>query len=673
MVKLIYFISLISGILLGLNFNFSFFYLFLILFISIFTKRKTLIFAILFFICGLLSTSRIKKDSFNDLNFDNKKLSHLKCCVVSLNKISPFSSSFIVENNGDKFILELKVPANLEKGEIIEIKDVKIEKIAEKKNPWDFDSKKYYNRQGVFYTLKANYLRKIGFKNIFYRSIAKIRKSGEEKIERYLPYKPEERELLKTIVIGKDKIPYFLRTLGVKSGSYHLLVISGLHLSYIFLFLRIIFIPFAQLNNKHPKIFPSFALIFLWSYALITGLRIPIIRATLMFTFFLLGEIFERDIEGPDSIFIAAFLMLILNPISLFNLSFLLSFITTFTIIYTVRKFNFIKKPFLTFIVTTTFAQIASLPIILYNFGKFYFIGFLSNIFLIPLSVVLILISLFSFIFPFGFQISGFLANTFLNLMQTFALYTPELNCFFPIPLVITLYSFLIWALLKNNKKIKDVLIFVFLLSLSFSFYQYNLPDRSKKIYFFSYKKPCFLIKEEEKGVLFSPDDFKDRNFLNSLLDFIKKQKLKEITLIYTEENQLNHTGTLNQLKKYVSVKNVWESENNNSDERKEILYGYEIEKRGKNFTIKKEILDIFLALSLEEEIEGKQRIFYLNSYKKRKKIVDSLNELDSVLTILPARRKKYDIIKRTFENYFLEDGCVIIELENGTLKISQL
>ncbi|MCD6220848.1 ComEC/Rec2 family competence protein, partial [bacterium] len=430
MIKLIYFLSVLSGIFIGFNFRLNIFYFPFIFFISLLTKKKTFILSSLFFISTFISTSisnRGEKSKFN------KEIEKSKFVIVKTESISPFSSSFIGQINSEKYLLRFKKRIELDKGEIIEVKKAKIKEIEGKKNPWDFDRKKYYNRRGIFYQLKVEEFERTGYKNTFYKIISKIRKKGKEKIKKNLLYKPEGRELIETIVIGKDKMPYFLKTLGIKSGSYHLLVISGLHLSFIFFFLKVLFLPLMRLNNTHPKVFPFFALLSIWFYAFITGLRIPVVRASLMFTFFLLGEIFERDIEGPDSVFIAAFILLLLNPFSLFNLSFLLSFITTFTIIYTVRKFNYIRNPFLMFLLITTFAQISAFPVILYNFKRFYITGFFSNIFLIPLSVGLIISSLLSFIFPFLFTFAGFLADIFLKLMHIFSFKSPEFNFLSPL------------------------------------------------------------------------------------------------------------------------------------------------------------------------------------------------------------------------------------------------
>jgi len=425
-----------------------------------------------------------------------------------------------------------------------------------------------------------------------------------------------------------------------------------------------------RLNNTHPKVFPFFALLSIWFYAFITGLRIPVVRASLMFTFFLLGEIFERDIEGPDSVFIAAFILLLLNPFSLFNLSFLLSFITTFTIIYTVRKFNYIRNPFLMFLLVTTFAQISAFPVILYNFKRFYITGFFSNIFLIPLSVGLIFSSLLSFIFPFFFSFAGFIADIFLKLMHIFALKSPEFNFISPISLIVFWYSLLVLILLKNSPKVKKFFLVISSFSFIFSLFQLSYVDKKEEIYFFSSKTPCIFIKEKQKGILFSPDDFKDRNFLKSLSIFLKSEKVKEITLIYTGDS-LDHTGTLNQIRKYLIVKDVFSYRKKwNRSER----YGYKIKRQGRNFIIEKPPLKVLIAVYVDGEIKNEgYNIFYLNNYKRKKEIIENLEGLKVCIRIFPAKLKKYEKIQKKLWNYFLDDGCVIIEKKNNSLNIRQL
>jgi len=322
------------------------------------------------------------------------------------------------------------------------------------------------------------------------------------------------------------------------------------------------------------------------------------------------------------------------------------------------------------FLLITTFAQISAAPVILYNFRRFYITGFFSNIFLIPLSVGLIFSSLLSFIFPFFFSFAGFIADIFLKLMHIFALKSPEFNFISPLSFIVFWYSLLVLILLKNLPKGKKFFLVLSSFSFIFSLFQLNYVDKGEEIYFFSSKTPCIFIKEKQKGILFSPDDFKDRNFLKSLSIFLKSEKVKEITLIYTGDS-LNHTGTLNQIRKYLIVKNVFSyREKWNRLER----YGYKIERQGWNFIIEKHPLKVLIAVYVDEEIKNEgYNVFYLNNYKKKKKIVKGLKELKTCLKVFPAKQKKYEKFQGKSNNYFLDDGCVIIGKENNSLNIKQL
>jgi len=327
------------------------------------------------------------------------------------------------------------------------------------------------------------------------------------------------------------------------------------------------------------------------------------------------------------------------------------------------------------FLLITTFAQISAFPVILYNFKRFYITGFFSNIFLIPLSVGLIFSSLLSFIFPFLFPFAGFLANIFLKLMHIFSFKLPVFNFISPLSLIIFWYSLLVFILLKNSPKVKKFFLVVSSFSFIFSLFQLSYVDKGERIYFFSSKKPCIFIKVREEGILFSPDDFKNRSFLKSLISFLKSKKVKEITLIYTDDS-LNHLGTLNSLRRYFIVEDVcgfrkkW-SEKEGYKIRK---YGYKIRRDRKNFIIEKNNLKILLSIYFNKSVEKREfNIFYLYNYKKKKNVVENIKKVNSTVRIFPARLKKYEKIRKKFWNYFLDEGCVIIEEKNNSLNIRQL
>lgn len=427
--------------------------------------------------------------------------------------------------------------------------------------------------------------------------------------------------------------------------------------------------PFRKFNNKHPKFFPFFTLLILWTYATITGLKIPVIRATFMFTFFLLGEIIEKEINGPNSITLAAILLLLLNPSFIFDLSFLLSFTTTYVIIMTVRKFNFVKNPLFKYLIITFFAQISSLPLILYNFGKFYPLGFISNIFLIPVCFTLVLLSFLSFIFPLLFSISCFFAKIFIGIMHVFSILTPEIIFYPSLSLTISFYLLLFFILLKNISKSAFLSMSALILLAFLSPFVSQNKNQTVKVYFFSAKSPCILFKNGNKGIFFTPDDYKNRNFLEGFSVFLRKERIKEIILISTEYSHLNPSGTIKAIKNSVYVKETWNFYKRRSYWEKD-EYGFRIIKQNSIFRIQYKNTDIYLAFFLDKT-NIKTKILYLYDYKT--KLKNQMEELNPVVLILPARKKKYQIFKNNIEKFYIEDGCVILDLSDDNLKISQL
>ena len=111
-----------------------------------------------------------------------------------------------------------------------------------------------------------------------------------------------------------------------KAGAIHVLAVSGLHVGILYLLLGFLLrIPRSTYKNI-PFWKTITILLLLWGYALLTGFGSSVVRAVLMFSFVQAGRSFSRPIHPLNSLFWAAFCMLIVNPNSLFDLGFQLSF-----------------------------------------------------------------------------------------------------------------------------------------------------------------------------------------------------------------------------------------------------------------------------------------------------------------------------------------------------------
>lgn len=145
-----------------------------------------------------------------------------------------------------------------------------------------------------------------------------------------------EDSIMQAVLLGdRYNIPKHIRELFQISGVAHILAISGLHLGIvgflIFLFLKMLPIP-----RKGQYLLTIFLLIF---YSLLTGGRPSVIRATLMINIFLAGFIIERETDSINTLSFAAIVILLMNPLNLFDVGFQLSFVSVFSILYLYPKF----------------------------------------------------------------------------------------------------------------------------------------------------------------------------------------------------------------------------------------------------------------------------------------------------------------------------------------------
>ena len=112
-------------------------------------------------------------------------------------------------------------------------------------------------------------------------------------------------------------------------GTFHILVISGLHITFIggllILFLR-------QLTRNRWLQFAVTTLV-LWAYTLAVGADVPVVRAAIMFTVVSFSYVIYRQGSLLNSLGLCAFVLLVWRPSDLFNPSFQLTFVSVAAIL----------------------------------------------------------------------------------------------------------------------------------------------------------------------------------------------------------------------------------------------------------------------------------------------------------------------------------------------------
>lgn len=113
------------------------------------------------------------------------------------------------------------------------------------------------------------------------------------------------------------------------SGTFHILVISGLQIAFI----AGVAILIVRRMTQRKLLQFLLAALFLWAYALAVGAETSVTRAALMFSLAAFASVVSRRANSLNTVAGAGLLLLILNPLDLFNPSFQLTFLSVVAIV----------------------------------------------------------------------------------------------------------------------------------------------------------------------------------------------------------------------------------------------------------------------------------------------------------------------------------------------------
>lgn len=204
---------------------------------------------------------------------------------------------------------------------------------------------------------------------------------------------------LSGILVGRDEaIPDSLKKAFQMTGTSHLVAISGFNitiLSGLILALTIRLLP------RGWAVFA--AILLLVAYSIMAGANPSVIRAAIMGGLAMVGKMIGRTKTAVNSLGLAAAIMTAFNPLILRDIGFQLSVLATAGILVIGAPVNdwFVGKTTKLensteinigwrsvgeFFLITLAAQVATLPVLLYNFHRFPVVGLLVNPLVLPVQ-----------------------------------------------------------------------------------------------------------------------------------------------------------------------------------------------------------------------------------------------------------------------------------------------
>ena len=211
----------------------------------------------------------------------------------------------------------------------------------------------------------------------------------------------DELSVMSALTIGdKTLLDRDLKASYSVAGASHILAVSGLHVGVVYwVFVTLL----SQIirGERLRKVRSVLALLALWSYTFITGLSPSVVRASIMLSMVSFAQLVDRKSVTLNTVFASAFMMLLFRPAYLFDVGFQLSYTAVLSILLFQEKIylvimcknNFIDKLWSLLSVTLA-AQLGTMPLTLYYFHQFSNYFWLSGFVVIPLSSVIIYLSI---------------------------------------------------------------------------------------------------------------------------------------------------------------------------------------------------------------------------------------------------------------------------------------
>jgi len=188
----------------------------------------------------------------------------------------------------------------------------------------DFDYKGYLAHRGIYSTMPYPKIEILetgkGFKPLAW--VYSARNYLSQSLAKVLP--EPQASLAQGLVLGiRGNIPSSVRDDFNRTGTTHLLAISGLHLSIL---AGILISAGIWLFGRRRYLYIWLAMGTIWLYAIITGMQPPVVRGAIMASLFLTAEFLGRQRSAITSLAFAAAIMVGISPQVLWSASFQMSF-----------------------------------------------------------------------------------------------------------------------------------------------------------------------------------------------------------------------------------------------------------------------------------------------------------------------------------------------------------
>ena len=319
--------------------------------------------------------------------------------------------------------------------------------IPKPSNPNQFDYSNYMKTLGVYdqiHISNIHILNKLKGSSTLQGKAESFRNYLLEKL-RQAPIELDERAIIQALVLGQKKdVSKELYSDYASAGAVHILAVSGLHVGILYFILSFLF-SFTNHLKFGNCIKSGLLIICLWFFAFVTGLSPSVTRAVTMFSIFAFAKTINRQSSTINNLSLSFFLLILINPLWIFQVGFQLSYLAVFSILLVQPKLNNFYRPkfyidrLLWGIFTVSIAaQLGVIPLSVYYFHQFPGLFFITNIVVLPII---------------GFLLGGGILILFLAVIELL----PDQLAYSYNFLIKALNSFITWVANQDSFLFSDI------------------------------------------------------------------------------------------------------------------------------------------------------------------------------------------------------------------------
>lgn len=544
------FIICFALILLLLTINYNVLIIFYIIYLIYIYKKDINIFKIIIIVSLLILLIYFVINYYQNLlikKYNINEFINIKGKVIDIEQKQYYQKITIRYNLFKVIVDDYSFNSNVKLGHVINVMGINKE-IDVNHIPYGFNYSEYFYNNLYVWEIKTEQIEIIK-KEISIYSLSNI-------VEVYLShfFTGDSLIVLKGFIVGdttdfSDELNNALKV----NGIIHLFAISGSHITLLIEVFSYI------LNKTKVKNKNKILNIVLGLYLLITKFSVSISRAVITYYVNQLCKYKKIKFSSLDISCIVFIMFIIINPYFMYNLGFVLSFLSTFLIILLsdyLKKINNIKSIF----IITLMINIFTLPLTININNEINILSPIINIIMIslvegmiiPISFIVAVLPILKF--GYTYIISGFLL---LNDKISEISYKSGLVIVVgDVSLVIVILYYLLLLLIilfLKNKRIIKILFISFLFTLFLILFNIKIKTSPTITFLDLYNGESTLIEFNNETILIDTGEGKN----NEVTSFLKAKGIRKLDYLILTHNHYDHNGEAYNIINTFEVRNI--------------------------------------------------------------------------------------------------------------------